>query len=874
MTLTGAARDSQPVALGVMSAVGTIIDDDAPPTSVRLLALPEEVAEDDGEANLILVAALLADSVDAEGEPIATAVPYDTVVSVTVADGTATEGEDYSAEAVTVTIPAGEDNSSVPLIITLVDDRLAEGDETFQAEGTTAELEVTPAVVTITDNDTPATGVTLTVTPGEVEEGAGPTELAVTAVFTGGNAVSLSVEGAVLTGDDGPTTAAGADDFTFTPAILIIPAGEVQGTARLTLTAVDDQVAEGDETARVTGSADDLAVTPAPLTFADDDLQPTSITLSLAHSQVNEGDGTADLMVTARLLGGGARTGDTLVSLSVRDVTATAGEDYSAPSNVTLTIPAGALYSPAGTLTLTVIDDDLHEGAEQLAIRGANADPGLPVSGARVSIADNDTLPTRITLSLDRNTVREDGRLQSLTITGTLAGTSTRSVETIVTLTARNQTATDEDYSAVPAQLRIKSGSHEGTATLLLAPVDDSLDEDDETFQIGSSVVRSGLQVSSLQVTITDDDTAGVTFSRTALTVVEGGSNTYTMVLDSQPSADVTVTVGGVSGDVSVSPMNLTFTTVNWSVPRALTVSAEDVTVTVAENDTVGVTVRPTDLTIYEGGSESYAVALTSQPTANVTVDIAGHSGSDLTVSSESLTFTTSNWDIAQTVTVSAAEDDDDVTDDAVALIHTATGGDYASVSGDSVTVTVTENDMPGVTVSPTALTVPERGSKIYTVVLHTQPSEDVTVDVGGESGDVSANPTSLTFTPDNWDAPQTVTVSAAEDPDIRGRHPGIPDPYGQRRRLRLGERRQRSGDRHRNRQHEPVDQRRAGVRGRHGGGVHGHPQHRQQQPGNGRLRHLQRHCDGRKRLHRHQRHADLPRQLGCQPAHPGDGAR
>ena len=46
-----------------------------------------------------------------------------------------------------------------------------------------------------------------------------------------------------------------------------------------------------------------------------------------------------------------------------------------------------------------------------------------------------------------------------------------------------------------------------------------------------------------------------------AVTVVEGQSNTYTVVLDTQPTADVTVTVSGHAGtDVSVAPSTLTFT--------------------------------------------------------------------------------------------------------------------------------------------------------------------------------------------------------------------------------------------------------------------------------------------------------------------------
>ena len=107
------------------------------------------------------------------------------------------------------------------------------------------------------------------------------------------------------------------------------------------------------------------------------------------------------------------------------------------------------------------------------------------------------------------------------------------------------------------------------------------------------------------------------------------------------------------------------------------------------------------------------------------------------------------NWRVAQTVTVSAAEDDDAVADAQVTLTHTVSGGDYGTVSADSVTVTITESDVAGVTVTPTTLTVLEGGSATYTVKLDTEPSDDVTVEIGGASGDVSVNPTPLTFTVD-----------------------------------------------------------------------------------------------------------------------------
>ena len=46
-------------------------------------------------------------------------------------------------------------------------------------------------------------------------------------------------------------------------------------------------------------------------------------------------------------------------------------------------------------------------------------------------------------------------------------------------------------------------------------------------------------------MTVTDDDTVGVTVTPTELTIDEGASSTYTVVLDTQPTADVTVTIEG-----------------------------------------------------------------------------------------------------------------------------------------------------------------------------------------------------------------------------------------------------------------------------------------------------------------------------------------
>src|SRR5205085_2365081 len=84
-----------------------------------------------------------------------------------------------------------------------------------------------------------------------------------------------------------------------------------------------------------------------------------------------------------------------------------------------------------------------------------------------------------------------------------------------------------------------------------------------------------------------------------------------------------------------------------------------DVSVTNTDNDTAGVTVSPTSgLTTSEaGGTATFTVVLDSQPTADVTISIASSDATEGTVSTSLLTFTSANWNLAQTVTVTGVND-------------------------------------------------------------------------------------------------------------------------------------------------------------------------------------------------------------------------
>ena len=243
---------------------------------------------------------------------------------------------------------------------------------------------------------------------------------------------------------------------------------------------------------------------------------------------------------------------------------------------------------------------------------------------------------------------------------------------------------------------------------------------------------------------------------------------------------------------VTVRPERLSFTRNNWNVGQTVTVEATEdgdsdddsarithalegffgdavsVAVTVTDNDIPGVTLSPMTLAIAEGDSTTYSVSLNTIPAGDVTVTPTSSNPDDVTVSPATLTFTAANWNIPQIVTVNAREDDDAASETAT-LSHTITG--YGNVTdGGSVAVTVTDNDIPGVTLSPMTLAIAEGDSTTYSVSLNTAPAGDVTVTpMSSNPDDVTVSPATLTFTAANWNTPQIVTVTAREDDDATG---------------------------------------------------------------------------------------------------------
>ena len=149
------------------------------------------------------------------------------------------------------------------------------------------------------------------------------------------------------------------------------------------------------------------------------------------------------------------------------------------------------------------------------------------------------------------------------------------------------------------------------------------------------------------------------------------------------------------------------------------------------------VTVAPTvslslpTLTVAEGGSTTYTVALSVEPTAAVTVDISG--GGGVTAAPSSLMFTDTNWSTARQVTVTAAEDADAL-DDEIEITHSFASGsapEYASRAAVALPVTVQDDEPAPTSIAPGTSPVVEGADATFTLTRNGRLSRALTVGVG-----------------------------------------------------------------------------------------------------------------------------------------------
>jgi MYXO-CTERM domain-containing protein len=182
--------------------------------------------------------------------------------------------------------------------------------------------------------------------------------------------------------------------------------------------------------------------------------------------------------------------------------------------------------------------------------------------------------------------VNEDGTPSGAAVIIERSGSTVGATSVNVTFTEVTALGGGVDFNSTTTTVAFADG--ETSKTVALPVTDDAIDEGNETFTIslaanGSNAILG--TTTSATVTIIDDDTAGVSVSSTSVAVSEAGeTDSYSVVLTSQPTSNVEVDITSSSlelelssgGGVAADSIQLLFTPSNWNVPQSVTVYAID----------------------------------------------------------------------------------------------------------------------------------------------------------------------------------------------------------------------------------------------------------------------------------------------------------
>ncbi|HIK08753.1 MAG TPA: DUF4347 domain-containing protein, partial [Oscillatoriaceae cyanobacterium M33_DOE_052] len=522
------------IALGTTTAQTiTITDDDT--AGYDITAISGDTSEFGGQATF---------DIHLTSEPTAT-------VTLNFASSDTTEG------TVIPSVAFDNTNWNIPQTITItgVDDLVADGDITYNITGTAISADTkynnnNPANVAVvnTDNDSP--GVTITQTGGNTEL----TEGSITDSYTiqlntlpiGNVQITATADAQTEIRLDGVNFAA-SQPLTFTPT-------NGMTAQTVTVRAIDDTNPEDYHSGGITHTISNSADTNYPTTMTvggvntqitDNDI---SYTLTGSSTTVTEGNSgsqqityniTRNGAISASSTGDFSFTGTAANTIDYNLISITGTGVTTSGSTITF-----AANSTSATMTVEVLGDQIDEDSETLQINLVNptatGTPSLIGSPVTTTITDDDTAGITVTPTAGLTT----------TETGV---TSSFAVQLNSQPTAN---VTINLSSDKPAEGTIDKNSLTFTAanwntpqTVTITGVDDLVDDGDIAYNIITAAATStdakysGMDAADVAVTNINNDTAGITITPTSgLTTTEaGGTATFTVKLNSQPTANVSI---------------------------------------------------------------------------------------------------------------------------------------------------------------------------------------------------------------------------------------------------------------------------------------------------------------------------------------------
>ena len=719
--------------------------------------------------------------------------------NVTVALTSSDTGEGIVAP-VALTFTAVNWNAPQTVTVTGIDDALADGAQTYTIVTEPAQsaddgyLALDPADVEVSNLDNDSPGITVAPTTGLVTTESGG-EATFTVVLNSQPTADVTI----------PLSSSYTTEGTIAIASVTFTSTNWSAPQTVTVTGVDDAIADGNQVySIVTGAATSTDAGYAGIDGADVSLSNTDddspgVTVAGGPLQTTEAGGQDTFTIVLN----SQPTADVTFTIMSSD----AGEGLADVTTVTFT---AVNWNAPRVVTVSGVDDALADGNQPYTILigpGASTDAGYagvdPTDVAAVNL-DNDSAGVLVTPTSGLVTTEAGGD-----DTFTIVLTSQPTADVTIALSSSDS----GEGTVSPASVTFTAANWNAPQTVTVTGVDDAVADGTQPYQVVTAAATSadtgyaGQDPANVLVNNTDNDSAGITVTPTTglQTTEAGGTATFTIVLNSQPTAAVTIPLQSTdTSEGTVSPASVTFTTANWNAPQTVTVQGVDdaaadgnqpysistlaatsadpgyagrdaanVSLTNIDNDSAGFLVTPISglITTEAGGQATFTIVLTSQPTANVSVDLSSNDTSEGVVAPTTVVFTPANWNAPQTVTVTGVEDvaaDGPQPYTIVTSAATSSDASYSGLNPSDVAVSNTDNDSAGITVATltSPLTTTEGGGQAtFTIVLNSMPSAIVTIPLSSsDPGEGTVSPASVTFTPLNWNAPQVVTVTGVDD--------------------------------------------------------------------------------------------------------------
>ena len=525
---------------------------------------------------------------------------------------------------------------------------------------------------------------------------------------------------------------------------IVVPSGTTSGSATFILTPENDLVDETDETITV-ASTSSLVNGTDEISLRDDDAAPTGISLNATPNVAHEDGGPQVFTVTAAVDGRTTYATAQSIPITVTGTLVASAVDFEPVPDFSIEIPAEG-RSGGATFTLTPENDSVSETDETITIASSNK---AVTNAINFLLRDDDAVPRGINVLTNTNVVYEDLGPQDIEITLEVSGSTAYTTDQTVPFTVTGSGAAGvvgfdpvANFSIVlPAQALTAS------STFTITPVDNLLDEANETITLASS---SPEVTGPATINLVDDDpTPSIALNATPAAVSEADGATQVTITagwDGQVAFSIdqiiplSITGSGTDAAVdftSVTNLDLripagtnggtavfTLTPVDDSedeVDEVVTISSESAlvstsaTVTLTDDDaspTISLAVNPSDITESDGATLITLTAsinglTTFAESQTIPINVAGSGITGavdfLPVQDFNISLLAGTNSETATFTLTPIDDSEDETDETITV-----GSPSALVTNSATIVIVDDDATPGILLSATPSSVRE----------------------------------------------------------------------------------------------------------------------------------------------------------------------